>query len=284
MKTLKFVIVTLLFAGLFFTSCKKTTETASPQEELTAEEATSVSDEIVETEATLEEIDYTADEQVENVLFGPPPPPGSCPTVTKDQPQGVFPVMVTIDFGASCEGPDGKIRSGKIVINLSAQPMTAGATKTVTLVDFMVDGKSVEGVRTWTNNGLDDQGRPSWSRSTTGAKITWPDGSTKTWEANHTILMTAGFTTPHYKMDDEFEITGSRSVVRKDGTTFSSTITTPLLKKHICRWIVSGEREITRNGNTATLDYGNGDCDKWGTLTLPDGTTKEIKLKPWRHH
>lgn len=283
MKTLKLVFMAMLFGGLFFTSCKKSADTATPQEVLSLEEAESISGEIVETEATFEEIDFIAGEQLGEILNGPPPP-GNCPTVTKDQSQGVFPVTVTIDFGDSCVGPNGKTRSGKIIINLSAKPMTAGATRTITFEDFVVEGKAIEGVRTWTNNGLDAQGRPSWTRTTVGAKITWPDGSFKSWDANHTVLKTAGFTTPHLRIDDEFEITGSRSVVRKDGSTFNSTITTPLLKKHICHWLVSGVREITRNGNVATLDYGNGDCDKWGTLTLPNGTTKQIKLKPWRLH
>ena len=162
--------------------------------------------------------------------------------------------------------------------------MVSGATRTITFEDFFVDGKSVEGVRTRTNNGVDDQGRPSWTKSTVGGKITWPNGVTRTWDATHTILVIAGYDTPHFRKDDDLEISGTRSVVRKDGTTISSTITTPLVKMHDCKWIVSGVQEMTRNGETATLDFGNGDCDMWGTLTLADGTTKPIKLKPWRHH
>jgi len=283
MKKLKLVFATLLFAGLFFTACKKTAETSVLEEPLSIEEATSISEEIVEAEATFEEAEFTANEELDVILNGPPPP-GDCPTITKDQAQGVFPVTVTIDFGDNCVSPNGKTRSGKIIITLSAKPMTPGATKIMTFEDFVVDEKAIEGVRTWTNNGKDAQGRPSWTRTTTGAKITWPNGDMKSWGADHTVLQTAGFTTPLLKIDNEFEITGSRSVVRKDGSTFASVITAPLLKKHICPWIVSGVREVTRNGNTVTLDYGNGDCDKFGTVTMPDGSTKQIKLKKWRHH
>ena len=41
---------------------------------------------------------------------------------------------------------------------------------------------------------------------------------------------------------------------------------------------VSGVVENVKNDSKATLDYGNGDCDKLATITI-NGVTKEIVLK-----
>jgi len=41
---------------------------------------------------------------------------------------------------------------------------------------------------------------------------------------------------------------------------------------------VSGIVEIVKNDATATLDYGNGECDKLATITI-NGVTKEIVLR-----
>ena len=41
---------------------------------------------------------------------------------------------------------------------------------------------------------------------------------------------------------------------------------------------VSGIVEIVKNDAKATLDYGNGDCDKLATITI-NGVSKEIVLR-----
>jgi len=46
-----------------------------------------------------------------------------------------------------------------------------------------------------------------------------------------------------------------------------------------CRWISSGTIEIQPEDHSLiVLDYGNGECDDIGTITV-DGEIKEIKLK-----
>jgi hypothetical protein len=53
----------------------------------------------------------------------------------------------------------------------------------------------------------------------------------------------------------------------------TSTITTPLLVKMSCinqnkPLLVQGIITFTRNGNTATLDYGDGTCDNLAVFTI----------------
>ncbi len=280
MKRILFFLALAFLGALTFTSCKKDKNNEPQPEPLTMDQAESMAVDVTDEEAVMAEVDMQSDEMLVQFVAGGPLS-GDCPTVTADQPQGTFPVTITIDFGDGCTAPDGHWRSGKIIINVSDKPTNPGATRTITLVDYHVDSLAIEGTRTWTNNGPNAQGQPSFTRTTTGAKITYPDGSFRSWETTHTLTWTAGYDTPWMRLDDEYDIEGSRNVVRKNGDSFSSVITTPLHKRFTCPYVESGVREITKNGETATLDYGDGTCDPWGTLTLPDGTTKQIKLRKW---
>ncbi len=64
-----------------------------------------------------------------------------CATVTHDEENKT----VTIDFGDGCEGPHGRIRSGKIVITYTDRRLIPGAVRTITLENFAVDSVQVEG-------------------------------------------------------------------------------------------------------------------------------------------
>ena len=63
------------------------------------------------------------------------------------------------------------------------------------------------------------------------------------------------------------------------GNVYMKEITTPLRRELSCRFIVSGVLEISRNDNTASLDFGDGSCDAKGILTQPDGTESEVFLR-----
>lgn len=96
---------------------------------------------------------------------------GACPTVTFAQPEGHWPNTITIDFGASCTRPDGRVLSGKLIVNQTDNIRTAGAVRTITHDNFVVDDVQVAGTRTGTNNGQDTYG--FWSHTKT-ATITRP--------------------------------------------------------------------------------------------------------------
>ena len=84
------------------------------------------------------------------------------------------------------------------------------------------------------------------------------------------------------RIDNVYEITGTKWGTDRQGNAFSFTILEPLVKRADCPWITEGVAEITRNGNTVTIDYGDGDCDRLATITLSDGSTQVIKLKKRR--
>ena len=57
----------------------------------------------------------------------------------------VFPKVVTVDFGATCRGKDGKLRKGKIVTIYTGAMLISGNTASVSFVDYYVDSFKIEG-------------------------------------------------------------------------------------------------------------------------------------------
>jgi hypothetical protein len=72
--------------------------------------------------------------------------------------------------------------------------------------------------------------------------------------------------------------------VSRSGVEYSAVIVEDLIKRGNCRWIVSGIKEITRDDQTVSLDYGDGACNRAAVVTFEDGSTKEINLyrKWWK--
>ncbi len=259
----------------FFTACKKDTAATTYEESVsTTQELTVHQDQVQAADA---EITYQADERGGG--------DSTCPTRTWLQPKGTYPNTLTIDYGTTgCVGADLRVRKGKVIVNFTGgKVMTvAGATRVVTHSNHFVDDIKVEGTKTLTNNGLNASGQPNWTRTVDNHKLTFPDGKVAMWSSTQSIVMTAGYATPLNVLDDVFAISGSSSGTNRNGKTFATVTTTPLVKNATCPWFVSGIKTLTLNGDkTVTINYGNGTCDKKATITLPNGTTKEVTIKRW---
>lgn len=277
MKTiLKSVLAIALFSA-FLTACNKDSNiTPDPA---TTEAAITASEDISDSESLAQSSEDESESAMAGVGSGGLG--GSCATVTYSAPKGTFPQTVTIDFGTGCKDFKGRTLKGKIIVTLSDVLIKPNATKTLTFSDFYIDSAKIEGTRTWKNNGLNAQGQPSFTRTVTNGKITFGDGTSATWNANHTVVMSNGILTPLNPLDDQWTVTGSESGTNRKGKTYSSTISTPILHKALCPWIASGVRTITVDSKKFTIDYSYGgtDCNREALLTLPDGTTKVIKTR-----
>lgn len=266
-----FLALTLLLLTLSFTACEKEETSTNNLENI----------EVATDESTAE--DFFADvvdlaDMYAESFGGSGKTSDECPVITSSAPEGTYPNTITIDFGLSCEGEGGRVRSGQIIITLSDSMSNAGATKTKTFQDYTVNGILVQGTHTSTNNGFDDLGHPSFTHTLTDGSLTYPDGTVSTRQATHTVTMIEGWDTPDTRWDNVWAITGNSSGTSKTGVAYSTLITEQLIKRHNCRWIVNGVKELTRNGETATLDYGDGNCNRFAILTTADGETHEIRL------
>lgn len=202
-----------------------------------------------------------------------------CPVVTVDHPDTThFPRTITIDFGeTNCEAPNGRMKRGKIIVTLSAPRWQVGAQKTVTFENYYVEDYHIEGTKTFTFNGKNEEGHPSITSALTGGVITTPDGEQISREATHTREIIAGQST-RKRWDDEFLLSGSAQGVNSNGKAYTMEITTPLHTKAICRWITEGVKEMQVGENNIVLDYGDGSCDNVA-IAIINGESKEITLK-----
>jgi hypothetical protein len=271
MKKILFFFAAFALAGFVFQSCKKDADTVDyTTEKVVAEDVTAHND-------LSEQIDYDADVAVD-AFTGGADDRGACPTVTFAQPKGTWPNTITLDYtDAGCTNNAGHTVKGKIIITQTNPMLLPNASRSFTFENFSFDGVKVEGTRTVTNAGLNTAGQPYFT-VVAAETLTYPNGSVATHSANRVRTLVDGATTLP-RLDDVFSITGSSSGTNRNGVTYTVTITNPLIKKVLCPWVSQGTIEITANNKTRSLDYGDGTCDKDATLTLPDGTVKEVKIR-----
>ncbi len=213
--------------------------------------------------------------------------PYVCKTVTVDHPDSTtFPKVITIDYGDGCTiDINGELftRKGKIIITITNRWFIKGAERTVEFVDFYINDIKIEGTRTVTNNGLNADSNLVFDMTLVGGKIIFNDTLQYTREAERT----REWVRAENPRDDIWYITGGCSGVNLDGYEYSHTIIEKLMiirceDFNYRRAIVQGVVEIVRNGETSTIDYGNGTCDDAAILSR-NGEQKEIKVRK-RYH
>ncbi|WP_019948245.1 hypothetical protein [Hymenobacter aerophilus] len=199
---------------------------------------------------------------------------GRCLTRTYDAATRTL----TLDFGTTnCVGPNGVARRGKIVTVFNGPLREAGATRTITLVDYYRNDHQHTGTRTIT--GL---GGGSWNLVVQNASISTPAG-THSWTASRTYTRTAGRGT-RTLTDDEYTVTGQTSGTNRKGVSYTATIAQPLLKKFqpgCARTFVAGTVSIeTDKDKQALLNYdpsGTQACDNLASITV-NGVTRTIRV------
>lgn len=199
-----------------------------------------------------------------------------CPTLSHDPNLK----KVTIDFGASCTGPGGKVRSGKIIVTYTKRLYHPGASLQVMLEDYHVDGRHIEGTKTLTNTMSNFADNISYRTTLEGGKITWPDGTYAEREFTREGTWVRGAN----PLLDEFHREGSIDGMRRNGRVYGGEITSTLIYKRKCKLIgvfiaVEGTRVIRRGGKPdLTLDYGDGTCDHLVTFSQ-NGQSRTVDVR-----
>ena len=179
----------------------------------------------------------------------------------------VFPKTVTVDFGTGCLGRDGKYRKGKIVSIYTNRMVVPGAKVSTTFIGYYVDSLKIEGTHITENTS--NSNMQGWKVKVIDGKITNTNNNRwKKWNSIKDVLQVAGNGTPNFPLDDIYKIEGAATGSNSGGHTWSSLITEPLIKKFACPWIVQGKVRLNRDGRTALLDYGNGNCDNQAVIYI----------------
>ncbi len=204
---------------------------------------------------------------------------GSCATVSIDTV--AKPHTLTIDFGTTnCLCFDGKYRRGKIVVSFTGRYRDSASSHTIAFSNYYVNDYKVEGSQTVVNQGHNSKGNLSFAiqtnstiTDTTGKQFTFTSTRTREWIGGES---TAGW---HGWSDDVYSITGTASGTGFNGTSFTASITNPLIIALNCQWIEQGTITFTPSGKlTRKIDFGDGTCDSKATVAIA-GVTFPITLR-----
>ncbi|MBB6462127.1 hypothetical protein [Flammeovirga kamogawensis] len=201
---------------------------------------------------------------------------------------------VVIDFSnGACESKDGETVSG--VVTEVHEKTDTTVSHSTTFADFSENGKvvngsvAIEGTLTVADSDDSDEGE--------GKKGFKLESSDLLKTVDLTFSFPATDSTEAYtehierSIDEEMmdgikTVSGSLTVTSSiDGESFTTEITEPLSYNPKCGEgkpvfaPLSGKEVMTKDGETMTLDYGDGSCDYIVSITLADGTTETVDLK-----
>ncbi len=188
----------------------------------------------------------------------------------------------TIDFGTGCELPNGNVLSGIISMSYAKDMVAASKTLDISLENFTFNNVAVTGSVAVERLRANDNGNPE-AVAIGSFEAVWPDGETASFTGNRTREWIEGYGSGFWG-DNVVLISGKRTYNGKQGNVFVKETITPLRREWSCRFLVSGIVEISKNENTATLDFGDGSCDAIGTLTYPNGSSQEIFLRRFKNN
>jgi len=186
--------------------------------------------------------------------------------------------IVTIDFGEGCELKNGRVLSGKIIMAIEIDSQFKIKMITQTYENFMVDDVSVTGESIITRIRENEAGNPETTISF-NKTLTWPDGEKITRVGEKMKEWIEGNDNKEWG-DNVYLIWGDWTSTFKNGSTCATTINKEeaLRREFSCRFIVSGIANIDKNGKTASINFGDGDCDNLAIYADENGE-KEITLR-----
>ena len=188
---------------------------------------------------------------------------------------------ITVNFGATnCLCNDGRNRRGSIIINFTGRYRDSNTVITVTPQSYFVNDNQVTGSKTIKNKGHNAAYHLVYEinaniiiiKANGAGSISWQSSRQREWITGESTLVWS---------DDVYSITGSANGTTANGNTFSSVITSPLIRNMAfgCRrHFTQGTLEHTPSGKaTRYINFGNGACDDQATVTI-NGNTYNITL------
>ncbi len=201
----------------------------------------------------------------------------SCASVTVNPAAG-FPKSITIDFGTTgCTSANGITHKGKINVVLSDSVRKTGSTAAITFTNYFVNNFKKEGTINWTNTST--ASTKAWQRKVTDGKITAPDGRYWLHNGIRDVVQINGGLTPCNLMDDVFLITGNHTITNANGKIRNSYITEALQKHADCDNIGTGKLKVEGAGHYATINFGDGACDKLATISIDGSDPRTVQLR-----
>jgi hypothetical protein len=197
---------------------------------------------------------------------------GTCAVVTHD----VETKTITIDYGDGCVGRLGNTVKGKIVIEYTDRRYVPGAKRIITFVDFYFNEIKVEGTRTIENTTTSDQ-EIEFTVTLEGGKLDFGNGVFATRDAEWVRTWYVG--------QGQVTLSGGASGVNINGIDYTVSVDAndPLTFSRECLQLlpISGVKLIEVGDREASIDYGDGECDRIVEITI-NGKTIVKEIRPRR--
>ncbi len=265
-------------------SCKKESSTITDPDSVIEQTFELTTDQATADMMTEDDNDLLSEAAEENQLLGNLVPETlvsnnllQCATITVTPHTG-FPKTIMIDFGpTNCVDSHGVSRRGIVRVVVSDTLRRAGSTSVMTFENYFVNDFKREGTHTWTNTS--QPGTRSWQRKVENGRITAPGGRFWLHTSIRNVTQTAGVATPRNLRDDVFSITGNSSVTNPGNITRTATILEALQKKYECPFIDKGTVKFQGPNHFAILDYGDGRCDRFATISIDGRPPRVITIR-----
>jgi len=193
---------------------------------------------------------------------------------------------IYVDFGdTGCEGPDGKLRTGKITIVYTGNfARDHSGQKSITFDGYTVNGNGVDGlvvIGAWTRNGANN-----WESTVTASNLVfnYVDGTSFT--------VSAASRTREIIQGDlgrivAKRISGGSNGINRNGRTYAARISDnePITFRRLCLrsgnpYPVEGRRLLRIEGRPEfRIDFGLGICDRLAVIQIGDSEPIPIVLR-----
>ena len=272
--------IAALVSSSIFSSCKKKeveekdkdTSSASDQSlaSATVNDMTSISDEAGKTYS----VSSFKTENTEGLLSA------SCATITLDTLAAAK--TITVNFGATnCICSDGRFRRGSLIISFTGKYRDSLTLITVSPQNYFVNDNQVTGYKTIRNKGHNSANHLVYEVNANIQIIKANGAGTILWQSVRQREWINGESSPTWS-DDIYSITGNASGTSANGNSFTSTITSPLIRNMAIgcrRHFTQGVLEHSPSGKAIRyINFGNGSCDDQAVVTI-NGTSYNITLQ-----
>lgn len=181
----------------------------------------------------------------------------NCTEISVGMQGNVFTIL--LDFGDSCTLNNGNVVSGSILLEYG--PLVSGTyTVNYTFQDFVFNGNGVSGGGSILYEIANQNDNP---QSTVNESITvsFPNTSvTGTRTGTRVSEWVEGVGSGTW-LDNVYHVSGNWQTEFTNGFERSGEVTEPLVYKTACPYVVAGRLEVTQDGVTAAIDFGDGECD-----------------------
>src|SRR5690606_26169128 len=180
-----------------------------------------------------------------------------CTEITVGFEGNIFTIL--LDFGDTCTLNNGNVVSGSILLEYG--PLMGGTyTVNYSFQDFVFNDNGVSGGGEIFYEIANQNGNP---QSTVNESITvsFPNTTvTGTRNGNRVSEWVEGVGSGTW-IDNVYHVTGNWQTEFTNGFERSGEVTDALVRKLSCPFLVSGVLEVTQDGVSAAIDFGDGECD-----------------------